>query len=382
MPARTPPTLRHQVFRCVSSLPVVLVAAMLAWGGHTALFVVTPYLLASPAAQTSALFAGATYAASAAFAATLVAGTVAYGHTVACTRGNAVPLVFASDSPARIRRVERALAGGAAPGELESLADRNLAVVAMTVKERTGGGRKFRYCRPCGAFKPDRAHHCSTCGRCVLRMDHHCPWVNNCVGAGNHKTFFFFSSTSRWPASSPRAYAPWLSLALQHALLARAASAAPGGLLTDVKTQAARGAVRRARVLGANVFELGASAVALLFVAAVFGLALLAFAGMHLTLLVRNQTTLESFESSRSGSRYRLDWRSNLASVMGADPWTWLVPTYAKGIDGVRHPRVHRNATGERVRVGRVRSRRRALRGGKRSDSTQSAYNDSSMWSV
>ena len=196
---------------------------------------------------------------------------------MACTRGNAVPLVFASDSPARIRRVERALAGGAAPGELESLADRNLAVVAMTVKERTGGGRKFRYCRPCGAFKPDRAHHCSTCGRCVLRMDHHCPWVNNCVGAGNHKTFFLFliyialacvlaAGLCAVAVFGVATRAPVDEVAPLAPESARAASAAPGGLLTDVKTQAARGAVRRARVLGANVFELGASAVALLFV--------------------------------------------------------------------------------------------------------------------
>jgi palmitoyltransferase ZDHHC2/15/20 len=36
--------------------------------------------------------------------------------------------------------------------------------------------RRPRWCKKCGEWKPERAHHCSVSGRCVLRMDHHCLW--------------------------------------------------------------------------------------------------------------------------------------------------------------------------------------------------------------
>ena len=41
----------------------------------------------------------------------------------------------------------------------------------------------------CNVFKPDRCHHCSVCNKCNLNMDHHCPWVNNCIGFWNRKYF-------------------------------------------------------------------------------------------------------------------------------------------------------------------------------------------------
>lgn len=49
--------------------------------------------------------------------------------------------------------------------------------------------KRKRYCLMCNVFKPDRCHHCSSCNRCVLNMDHHCPWVNNCIGFWNRKYF-------------------------------------------------------------------------------------------------------------------------------------------------------------------------------------------------
>ena len=49
--------------------------------------------------------------------------------------------------------------------------------------------KRKRYCLMCNVFKPDRCHHCSACNRCVLNMDHHCPWVNNCIGFWNRKHF-------------------------------------------------------------------------------------------------------------------------------------------------------------------------------------------------
>lgn len=51
---------------------------------------------------------------------------------------------------------------------------------------------RFRLCRTCHVWKPDRCHHCSACNRCILRMDHHCPWLPDCVGFRNQKYFIQF----------------------------------------------------------------------------------------------------------------------------------------------------------------------------------------------
>lgn len=62
-------------------------------------------------------------------------------------------------------------------------------IKSLLVVERKKTNMRFRECRTCRLFKPDRSHHCSMCGRCVLRMDHHCPWVSNCIGWNNYKYF-------------------------------------------------------------------------------------------------------------------------------------------------------------------------------------------------
>ena len=51
---------------------------------------------------------------------------------------------------------------------------------------------RFRVCKSCSSWKPDRCHHCSTCNVCVLKMDHHCPWFAGCVGYRNQKFFIQF----------------------------------------------------------------------------------------------------------------------------------------------------------------------------------------------
>ncbi|CAR24601.1 palmitoyltransferase PFA3 [Lachancea thermotolerans CBS 6340] len=51
---------------------------------------------------------------------------------------------------------------------------------------------RFRFCRVCAVWKPDRCHHCSACKKCFLKMDHHCPWFASCVGYANQKYFVQF----------------------------------------------------------------------------------------------------------------------------------------------------------------------------------------------
>ncbi|CEP64747.1 palmitoyltransferase PFA3 LALA0_S13e02102g [Lachancea lanzarotensis] len=51
---------------------------------------------------------------------------------------------------------------------------------------------RYRFCRICKVWKPDRCHHCSACNRCILKMDHHCPWFAACVGFRNQRYFIQF----------------------------------------------------------------------------------------------------------------------------------------------------------------------------------------------
>ncbi|SCU84199.1 LADA_0D00408g1_1 [Lachancea dasiensis] len=51
---------------------------------------------------------------------------------------------------------------------------------------------RFRFCRICNVWKPDRCHHCSSCNVCYLKLDHHCPWFASCVGFRNQKYFVQF----------------------------------------------------------------------------------------------------------------------------------------------------------------------------------------------
>ena len=72
------------------------------------------------------------------------------------------------------------------PGECLDLSVRHTAQTAEAEQRRHSYGiaraqnradvRRPRWCKKCGEWKPERAHHCSVSGRCVLRMDHYCLW--------------------------------------------------------------------------------------------------------------------------------------------------------------------------------------------------------------
>lgn len=155
------------------------------------------------------------------------------------------------------------------------------------------------WCDRCQAAKPPRCHHCSTCGRCVPKMDHHCVFVNGCVGAHNQHHFLKFLLSLVLGLC-------WPVLGLLPAVL----QVVLGG---DAPVARAPPASEQAQAVAA--FVAGAVALWLL-------LGLLCF---HLRLLLRNETTLESYRNfvERRRSPYDAGLLANFASVFGEPPG-WL----------------------------------------------------------
>lgn len=128
---------------------------------------------------------------------------------------------------------------------------------------------KPRFCKKCQYPKPDRTHHCSTCKRCVLKMDHHCPWLATCVGLRNYKAFLLFliyTSLFCWVCFSTASIWVWSEV------------------LADTRYIET--------MLPVNV-------VLLAVFAGIIGLVLTAFTLWHISLAVRNLTTIESLEKTR-----------------------------------------------------------------------------------
>ena len=59
--------------------------------------------------------------------------------------------------------------------------------VLQAVEKKLDGS--LRFCRKCGAFKPDLAHHSRELGLCILCYQHWDIWSNNAIGFYNHKMY-------------------------------------------------------------------------------------------------------------------------------------------------------------------------------------------------
>jgi len=186
-----------------------------------------------------------------------------------------------------------------------------------TVGKAGGGGMK-NYCKRCRRHKPPRAHHCSQCGKCVLKMDHHCPWVNNCVGARNHLYFIHFLF--------------YVVVALTYVLV------------TTVWRLTAFFPIEDAdEFLSPGVAVLVAVAL-FLTVLVLLGVGFLF--GFQMSIIVKNTTTIESWEfedasrrARRRGKRvhhtYDLGWRDNLYTFFGSNVFLWLCPFRRPPGDGI-----------------------------------------------
>jgi len=170
--------------------------------------------------------------------------------------------------------------------------------------------RTSRYCNKCCSHKPPRTHHCSLCNRCVLRMDHHCPWINNCVGFYNYKYFvlFLFYTT----VCSTNAVALLIG----------------------------RGFVAATELTSAELVCMWLLGVVVVPTGILVGCLL----SYHISLIVKNYTTIESHElyfnqwakPNKKVHEFDMGIIENLYSVLGSSSWCWLCPTDAIG-DGTKY---------------------------------------------
>ncbi|CAH9118068.1 unnamed protein product [Cuscuta europaea] len=139
----------------------------------------------------------------------------------------------------------------------------------------------IRFCKKCNQLKPPRCHHCSVCGRCVLKMDHHCVWVVNCVGALNYKYFLLFL------------FYTFLETTL-----------VTSSLLPNFIA-----------FFGDEEIPISAGSLATTFIGfalnLAFALSVLGFFIMHMSLVLRNTTTIEAFEKITPKWRYDLGRKRN-----------------------------------------------------------------------
>ena len=159
---------------------------------------------------------------------------------------------------------------------------------AFTVKASGGA----RFCKKCQTRKPDRAHHCSTCNACRLKMDHHCPWLATCVGLRNYKPFILFCV---------------YTTLFCYMCFAIAASY----LWSELGTE---DFVNNGSLTGVNV-------VLLAVLSSIIGVVLTGFTGWHLSLAVRNQTTIECLEKTRylTNLRRSMHWRGHPVAQDGEE---------------------------------------------------------------
>ena len=164
----------------------------------------------------------------------------------------------------------------------------------------------YRLCPKTNMYRPPRSHFDSITRRVVLNMDHFCPWVCNTVGYFNRKFFilFLFYTVLTTAYAVVSTYF-WHDLNLEDA-------------------QEENGMLAMSLVLNCTLC-----------------VTVTGFGAFHMKMAFTNETTIEPGRGFLVGrSQYNVGWRKNWESVMGENPWLWLLPVYGDGPsgDGVHWP--------------------------------------------
>jgi len=162
----------------------------------------------------------------------------------------------------------------------------------------------YRFCRMCKVWKPDRCHHCSSCNRCILRMDHHCPWFSECIGFRNHKFFIQFLGYSALFCIIIILVTGWANY---------------GFFISETLP----------------MDEFSFHVLFAFIMSVIFGLCLTVFSIFTDYQLLKNLTTIESYESQSYryrqnshtlGNLFDIGARRNWGSIMGDSVLEWLLP--------------------------------------------------------
>jgi len=174
----------------------------------------------------------------------------------------------------------------------------------LTAEVKQTGGPRF--CKWCNQYKPDRCHHCRVCRSCILRMDHHCPWIANCVGFRNHKFFL---------------------LLVFHAMV--------NCIFICVTMSETIVAAVNEEMTPLRRFGI----VYCITLASLMSILLVPFLLLHISFLVRAQTTIEFCEkrSKKHGApvSYSRGLLENTRAVLGPYMILWLLPLSPPQGDGV-----------------------------------------------
>ncbi|KAH7969362.1 palmitoyltransferase ZDHHC20-A [Rhipicephalus sanguineus] len=273
-------------------LPVLLVSALLSWAYYAYVLVFCQVIVAHESIAKAVVFGAGFH---------LLLFMCVWSYTK--TTGTAISEV----PPAYLLSV----------GEQQALANSHnrrtrRGLLEMLASERgiitVGPDGCARYCESCQLLKPDRCHHCSVCRRCIKKMDHHCPWFNNCVGFNTYKffllTLFYAVALCVYSVATLGAHLiAWLS---DPSLLK------PYGIHVGF------------------IFLVGSA----------LAIGLGSFLGVHLSMVSRNETTLERLRSEvflEPGDSFDLGNRyENFVQVFGPRRSLWMVPVFTSIGDGLR----------------------------------------------
>ena len=198
--------------------------------------------------------------------------------------------------------------------------------VLQAVEKKLDGS--LRFCRKCGAFKPDLAHHSRELGLCILCYQHWDIWSNNAIGFYNHKSYL---------------------LCLVYGACAHGASVAmllPGVLRAWPLSTAAQPpyfVLLNALWRGGESAVFGFAALSAL-TSAVLGVGSLLWLLFHAVLVARGTTAHGFFRQVGcarhkppkprvSGNPFDFGVKGNFARACGRHPLLWLLPSN-QGVEG------------------------------------------------